>query len=152
MWRSVIASALIPAVHAAALPDLAITRVNYEHDSCQPTVRLENPGGPLDSAMYLPGGVTLQRLEDGNLTARIPLLRVDPGARLLHGQSVLYWTDYSPIRARYTVRYELIGSKADPNSTNNSGQASVPVRCGGNGLVPPRLIPRPSRRLPPDRR
>jgi hypothetical protein len=124
-------------VYAQPLPDLAITRISYDDNHCQPTVRLENLGGKLNSAMYRAGGVYLQRIEDGSNTARIPLLRVDTGTRLLRGQPVIYWTDYSPIRARRSVRYELVGVGPDANTANNSDQAYVPVRCGGSGLVAP---------------
>jgi hypothetical protein len=140
-----------PVAHARPLPDLAITRVNYD-DDCRLRVRLENLGGALNSAMYRAGGVYLQRVEDGSKTARIPLLRVDTGTRLLRGQPTIHWTDNNPIRARHTVRYELTGIRAEANTGNNSGQAAVPVRCGGSGLAAPRPIPRMPRGIPLDKR
>lgn len=113
---------------AAPLPDLAISRLAYSRD-CRPILRIENKGGGvLTQDIYLRDGVYLQRIEDGRVTRRTPLARIDSKKALLTGRGI-GWTDTYPVTARRELKYQLIDVGPDADNGNNEAGVAVPASC-----------------------
>jgi len=128
-----------------ALPDLAITRIDFTRD-CRAVVTIRNLGkAPLPNTVFVGGGAYLQRYLDNVPGGSVYLSQVDPGKSSQPPGGTRRFTDGADYKAKSVMKYQLVRLGQEMSTANNVKQANVPPQCrtpsGGPRPAPSRPLP-----------